>query len=60
MPNELGQAPYVEMGGVWLPFGRRALKNQKLRSFLPVGDGTFVIVRSQRMSGTAELHAMAL
>ena len=28
--------------GVWLPFGRRALKNQKLRSFFPEGDGTFV------------------
>ena len=39
--NELGQAPYMDMG-VWLPFGRRALKNQKLRSFFPVGDGTYV------------------
>ena len=39
--NQMGQAPYVDMG-VWLPFGRRALKNQKLRSFFPVGDGTYV------------------
>eukprot|EP00435_Cladocopium_sp_Y103_P053028 s144_g16.t2 len=39
--NELGYAPYVDMG-VWLPFGRRALKNQKLRSFFPVGDGTYI------------------
>ena len=39
--NQLGQAPYVDMG-VWLPFGRRALRNQKMRAFFPVGDGTFV------------------
>jgi hypothetical protein len=39
--NQMGQAPYVDMG-VGLPFGRRALKNQKLRSFFPVGDGTYV------------------
>lgn len=39
--NQLGQAPYVDMG-VWLPFGRRALRNQKMRAFFPVGDRTFV------------------
>ena len=33
--NQMGQAPYVDVG-VWLPFGRRALKNQKLRTFFPV------------------------
>ena len=39
--NQMGHAPYVDMG-VWLPFGRRALKNQKLRTFFPVGDGTYM------------------
>ena len=39
--NVQNQAPYVDMG-VWLPFGHRALRNQKMRAFFPVGDGTFV------------------
>ena len=30
-------------GLLWLPFGRRALKNQKFRAFLPIGDGSFVM-----------------
>eukprot|EP00435_Cladocopium_sp_Y103_P054001 s826_g17.t1 len=39
--NQLGQAPYVDMG-IWMPFGRRFMRNQKLRTFFPIGDGTFV------------------
>ena len=45
--NQMGQAPYVDMG-VWLPFGRRALKNQKLRSFFPVGHTWQEIFRGLR------------
>ena len=36
------QPPYVDFS-VWLPFGRRGLKNQKFRAFLPIGDGSFVM-----------------
>ena len=36
------QPPYVDFS-VWLPFGRRVLKNQKFRAFLPIGDGSFVM-----------------
>ena len=36
----LKQAPYVDFG-VWLPFGRRALKTQKFRVYMPLGDGTY-------------------
>ena len=36
------QPPYVDFS-VWLPFGRRVLKNQKFRAFMPVGDGSFVM-----------------
>ena len=35
----LKQAPYVDFG-VWLWFGRRALKSQKFRVYMPLGDGT--------------------
>ena len=38
----LGQAPYVDFG-VWLPFGRRALKAQKFRVYHPVGDGSYML-----------------
>ena len=36
------QPPYVDFS-VWLPFGRRVLKNQKFRAFIPVGDGSFIM-----------------
>ena len=36
------QPPYVDFS-IWLPFGRRVLKNQKFRAFMPVGDGSFVV-----------------
>ena len=36
------QPAYVDFS-VWLPFGRRVLKNQKFRAFLPIGDGSFVM-----------------
>ena len=36
------QPPYVDFS-VWLPFGRRVLKNQKFRAFMPIGDGSFVM-----------------
>ena len=36
------QPPYVDFS-VWLPFGRRVLKNQKFRAFLPIGDGSFMM-----------------
>eukprot|EP00913_Durusdinium_trenchii_P006511 g6118.t1 len=40
--NVQNQPPYVDFS-VWLPFGRRVLKNQKFRAFMPVGDGSFVM-----------------
>ena len=36
----LKQAPYTDLG-VWVPFGRRALKLQKFRVYTPLGDGSF-------------------
>eukprot|EP00438_Fugacium_kawagutii_P032453 Skav223757 [mRNA] locus=scaffold3575:530860:532071:- [translate_table: standard] len=38
----LDQAPYVDFS-VWLPFGRRALKTQKFRTFVPLGDGSYLV-----------------
>ena len=38
----LKQAPYTDFG-VWMPFGRRALKLQKFRVYTPFGDGTFLM-----------------
>ena len=38
----LKQAPYVDFG-VWVPFGRRALKQQKFRMYTPLGDGSFLM-----------------
>ena len=38
----LKQAPYVDFG-VWVPFGRRALKQQKFRVYTPLGDGSFLM-----------------
>ena len=38
----LKQAPYVDFG-VWVPFGRRALKLQKFRVYTPLGDGSFLM-----------------
>eukprot|EP00435_Cladocopium_sp_Y103_P014598 s616_g3.t1 len=38
----LGQAPYADFG-VWLPFGRRTLRAQRFRSYLPVGDGSYIL-----------------
>ena len=38
----LKQAPYVDFG-VWVPFGRRALKLQKFRVYTPLGDGSYLM-----------------
>ena len=38
----LKQPPYADFG-VWLPFARRTQKAQKVRAFMPVGDGTYVL-----------------
>eukprot|EP00438_Fugacium_kawagutii_P032789 Skav211926 [mRNA] locus=scaffold1086:167314:168771:+ [translate_table: standard] len=38
----LDQAPYVDFS-VWVPFGRRALKTQKFRTFVPLGDGSYLV-----------------
>ena len=38
----LKQAPYTDFG-VWVPFGRRALKQQKFRVYTPLGDGSFLM-----------------
>ena len=38
----LKQAPYADFG-VWVPFGRRALKTQKFQVYTPLGDGSFLM-----------------
>ena len=38
----LKQAPYTDFS-VWVPFGRRALRAQKFRTYTPLGDGTYVM-----------------
>lgn len=45
-----------QMVGSWVPFGRRALKNQKLRTFFPVGDGTSA---ARGISWSSKLSPMA-
>lgn len=38
---QAGGAPYTDFG-VWQPYERRATKNQKFRTFVPLGDGSFL------------------
>ena len=38
----LGQAPYVDFS-VWTPYARRALRTQKFRTYVPLGDGSFLM-----------------
>ena len=40
--NLQGMAPYVDFS-VWLPFGRKALKSQKFRTYFPLGDGSYLM-----------------
>ena len=40
--NLQGMAPYVDFS-VWLPFGRRAMKSQKFRTYFPLGDGSYLM-----------------
>ena len=47
------QAPYVDFG-VWLPFGRRALKAQKFRVYMLMGDGTYFMPELPTMDGLVE------
>ena len=37
-----GMAPYVDFS-VWLPFGRKAMKSQKFRTYFPLGDGSYLM-----------------
>lgn len=40
------RAPYSYSDfAIWLPFGRRALKVQRLRTYTPLGDGSHIILR---------------
>ena len=38
----LGHPPYVDFS-VWTPFGRRSLRSQKFRTYVPLGDGSYII-----------------
>ena len=38
----LGQAPYVDFS-VWTPYARRALRTQKFRTYVPLGDGSYLM-----------------
>ena len=38
----LGQPPYTDFS-VWTPFSRRALRTQKYRTYIPLGDGSFMM-----------------
>ena len=38
----LKQAPYCDFS-VWTPYGRRALRSQKFRTFAPLGNGEFLM-----------------
>ena len=40
--HELGQAPYCDFG-IWLPFARRTQRAQKFRTYIPLGDGSFLM-----------------
>ena len=40
--NIQGMAPYVDFS-VWLPFGRKALRSQKFRTYFPLGDGSYLM-----------------
>ena len=40
--NLQGMAPYVDFS-VWLPFGRKAMKSQKFRTYFPLGDGSYLM-----------------
>ena len=40
--NELNQSPYCDFG-IWLPFARRTQRAQKFRTYMPLGDGTFLM-----------------
>ena len=40
--NVQGMAPYVDFS-VWLPFGRKALRSQKFRTYFPLGDGSYLM-----------------
>lgn len=48
----LKQAPYCDFS-VWTPFGRRALRSQKFRTFVPLGDGSFL---SKELPGPQNLQ----
>ena len=39
---EMNQAPYTDFG-VFQPFGRKAMRAQKYRVYVPLGDGTFLM-----------------
>ena len=38
----LGQPPYTDFS-VWTPYSRRALRTQKFRTYIPLGDGSFMM-----------------
>ena len=38
----LGHPPYVDFS-VWTPFGRRSLRTQKFRTYVPLGDGSYMM-----------------
>ena len=38
----LGQAPYMDFS-VWTPYARRSLRSQKFRTYVPLGDGSFLM-----------------
>ena len=40
--NELHQCPYVDFA-VWQPFARRTQKAQKFRTYVPLGDGSYLL-----------------
>ena len=40
--NVQNMAPYVDFS-VWLPFGRKALRSQKFRTYFPLGDGSYLM-----------------
>ena len=50
--REQDKSPYVDFG-VWGPYGRKALKTQKHRTFVPLGDGSFL---QKEMPGPVNLQ----
>ena len=48
-----GQAPFVDFG-IWLPFNRKTGKLQKVKSYTPLGDGSYLY---QDIPGPASFKA---